>query len=1344
MVPTNKLPPELAGRLRRLIRRVRLLMLTRGLLAVAAVATGAILTVMAIDAAVVLAHPAARWAFSLAGLTLTVAAAWSMLVVPLARPLTLTRMARVLETRHPELQERISSALDLATCGGTDAEWASRELVALLTQEAKSDLADVSPRREFSVRTVKPFLLLAVAALLVLGVLLAVWPQQGWLLLMRALAPHREFDTLQASALQIEPGDVMLLAGKPLRFEVVAPERHGLRAEIHFQRTDGRKTVERMKRLSAPGADPVTYELDLPSVEEGFEYRVRYGNAWTRPYTILVVTAPCVRETRVAYTFPAYTGLAATQTVGVVQEIAAPAGTRVRIEAAFDRACAASFIVNDLALPNPGGTATNAVWLQTLTTNRTGRWTLALRDTHGFTNCPSWSAYTAWPDRPPVITLEHPEASRLSLPPYDRLVCTGRATDDYGFSALTLVIKAEKRPEISQPLSVSAPGAVSTEVSGGPDLQALYDSGVRTFTLCFRAADNQPPELGGPQVRESRAITVYLKTDACTLREQVREAAKKALEGQLRKAAQELNEAANRVAQEKWSYDRPELTERAAAKLEQARGDVLQAAERLSQTAEQSEKTPFEAFAEAILDTRDTKVEPAFQKLEQIPLATSETRKQTGEEAERALREAAEKVNDLVNRALQEESRQQEALSRLAEVAQREQALAQEATDAPLDRQQMQQWVNRQNEAEQKMWQAKPQVEEPTFNAALEEIRQARQAMLTAQQALTPEQEQALKRQAAAQAKAEEAARLAQEAAREALEANVQAEAAAENRAVTEALQQAAEQSAHAAEQAQEAAQTAEKAAEQRAANEAVADAAERQAIAERAARAAEQAAQAAEQVGEGTEQARQATEARQAGQQDQANAAQEKSGQAADAATEQAAQANAEAVEAAREAAEHAGMEQAQEAAQLASESATMTQRAAELAREATQAAEQAAALPEEQRGAAFNEAQGLAEQSKQVADEAREKATQAAEQARQQLEKLAQEAQAAAARQAPSEAVAEQAREAVQQAQEAATQAQKAVAAAADAVEASQAAGPLSQVLAEQLAEAAELAGQAAELAETSGERTAQAEAQQMSEAQERAATSQALEEARQAARLAAEAAALAQQSTQQATDRLDGMKQAAAEAAKSAAQRATEAAREAQQAGRLAENAKNPDLQEAARQGGEAATLSGEAAALAEQALQTLEQATAATDDQAQNQAREGQAKARQALELAQHAEQQADAQTEPVNAQQLAAAEKADAAAERLAAVLGTHQERQAAAWAQAQARLDGVARRAVTGRGAGGQDAARHIPLNPAWIRFRGELGSEAYAEMLKKTPAEYRELVKRYFEELAREGDGQK
>jgi hypothetical protein len=223
------------------------------------------------------------------------------------------------------------------------------------------------------VRTVKPFLLMTAAALLVLGALFALWPQQSWLLLMRALAPHREFETLQASALQVKPGDVMRLPARhaaALRGCGTRTARTACRDPFPAaRRTQGRGAHETRCRHPAP--NPVAFELELPSVEEGFEYRVRYGNAWTRPTRSWWSQSPaCARR---GWRIPSPLHRTARHADrGVVQEIAAVAGTRVRIEAAFDRACAASLAVNDLALPNPGGAATNAVWLQTLTTTARG------------------------------------------------------------------------------------------------------------------------------------------------------------------------------------------------------------------------------------------------------------------------------------------------------------------------------------------------------------------------------------------------------------------------------------------------------------------------------------------------------------------------------------------------------------------------------------------------------------------------------------------------------------------------------------------------------------------------------------------------------------------------------------------------------------------------------------------------------------------------------------------------------------------------------------------------------------------------------------------------------------
>ena len=65
----------------------------------------------------------------------TVAAGWAWLINPLRRRITLVQVARWLETRHPEIQERVSTALELS--GRSDAG-ASASQLARFVGVAKS------------------------------------------------------------------------------------------------------------------------------------------------------------------------------------------------------------------------------------------------------------------------------------------------------------------------------------------------------------------------------------------------------------------------------------------------------------------------------------------------------------------------------------------------------------------------------------------------------------------------------------------------------------------------------------------------------------------------------------------------------------------------------------------------------------------------------------------------------------------------------------------------------------------------------------------------------------------------------------------------------------------------------------------------------------------------------------------------------------------------------------------------------------------------------------------------------------------------------------------------------
>ena len=75
-----RVPPELTARLQKMIRRVRRIVWTRGLLATAAVLLGCALAIMAVDAAVLIFSTAVRWGLFGLGLAATIATAASTLV----------------------------------------------------------------------------------------------------------------------------------------------------------------------------------------------------------------------------------------------------------------------------------------------------------------------------------------------------------------------------------------------------------------------------------------------------------------------------------------------------------------------------------------------------------------------------------------------------------------------------------------------------------------------------------------------------------------------------------------------------------------------------------------------------------------------------------------------------------------------------------------------------------------------------------------------------------------------------------------------------------------------------------------------------------------------------------------------------------------------------------------------------------------------------------------------------------------------------------------------------------------------------------------------------------------
>ena len=146
----RRLPEPIVVKLRSLIARIRRVLWWRGVWFSLAALVAVLLVIMAVDAAFDLESVAARCALTLGGLAVVGSVAWRTLVRPLSRTLGLAQVARLVEIHHPEMHERISTAVELLGSKDAAALRGSDELLAEVVKSAVVDVGTVTPEKEYS------------------------------------------------------------------------------------------------------------------------------------------------------------------------------------------------------------------------------------------------------------------------------------------------------------------------------------------------------------------------------------------------------------------------------------------------------------------------------------------------------------------------------------------------------------------------------------------------------------------------------------------------------------------------------------------------------------------------------------------------------------------------------------------------------------------------------------------------------------------------------------------------------------------------------------------------------------------------------------------------------------------------------------------------------------------------------------------------------------------------------------------------------------------------------------------------------------------------------------------
>ena len=378
-----------------------------------------------------------------AGLAALVWAAWPARQVPSDRS-----VARYIEERAPALDERLVSAVDVAST--RDAEQRPG-LAAAMVRDAARAAADVDVTTIVPAAAIRRRALRAAAAC-------------GMLFVSRQAA-RQALDAVALTlfpsriTLDVTPGNTRVQAGSGLTVEA---RLVGNTAPVvaQFLRAAAGSTDWQPVDMETDGSGH--FRLALSSLTSSFQYKVLAGGAASPVFDVVVVRPPRVARIDVEYAYPPALGLAAR-----VEEdggdIYGPEGTRVTVTIHTDAPVATGRLVLGPEKAVALSVESSTVMTASLQIAENGSYRVALADADGMKSDGDTEYFIRiLDDRPPEVHVVRPASDRR-VTRLEEVEIAAEAQDDFGVTALDLVYAVRGGVETVVPLGIPPR---STSVSG--------------------------------------------------------------------------------------------------------------------------------------------------------------------------------------------------------------------------------------------------------------------------------------------------------------------------------------------------------------------------------------------------------------------------------------------------------------------------------------------------------------------------------------------------------------------------------------------------------------------------------------------------------------------------------------------------------------------------------------------------------------------------------------------------------------------------------------------------------------------------------------------------------------
>ena len=369
--------------------------------------------------------------------------------------LPLHRVALDVERRAPELSQRLVTALELGIHDDGIRRFHSAQLLEATTVEAAHMLAGLETARVVPVDDLRSGAArLAGIAVVTLLVGLAAGDIGGDAL-TRVLQPTRAFERPLRTHLRVTPTDLVVIRGDDARIFVHIEGEIPYTLRVERRESDVTSTEEIVLPLDLVSGDSVRYSFD--DVQRPFEFRVEAGDGDAGPITVAVLDPPSLSRLRLAYQYPAYTGLPA-RVEEEGGDIRALAGTRITFDMAATKSLSTATLVLDDTLRLPAQVVDHRAHVVWRLPSPEGEgdallhYRIELVDAEGVGNRdPIRYIVHILRDSDPSVAIPVPGRDG-DLPENQQVAIEIEASDDFGVSRVDLVFRVNDGPEERLPL----------------------------------------------------------------------------------------------------------------------------------------------------------------------------------------------------------------------------------------------------------------------------------------------------------------------------------------------------------------------------------------------------------------------------------------------------------------------------------------------------------------------------------------------------------------------------------------------------------------------------------------------------------------------------------------------------------------------------------------------------------------------------------------------------------------------------------------------------------------------------------------------------------------------------